>query len=134
MRKVVLALVLVVAAAAGVLAQPAASGGPLAESSGWLCSVRDGNGGYAFTNDSYYIQYGGGHAFLTCSVEGAPNSSGKRFNWTYENSGDYCSWNGTRTLDWKVRVAANGDLLLTCHFAASTDTLRAASVSSGGLG
>jgi hypothetical protein len=116
MKRVLLAAVPLLAAAAFMVAGAGASGGPVEEQHGFGCTLLDGDGNFVFTTDSHFFIYGSGKAVLQCEASGVANSSGQVVNWNFGNTGITCGMLSAGSTEvWRNRVGAGGEAQLTCQ-------------------
>lgn len=132
MKRLLVMTVLVIVTAGVVGAGAGASGGLVAEESGFLCGVIDADGILRVTTDSYFAEYSSGKLYLRCVAEGS-NSSGVTHTTNFEKTGFTCSLGGVVTTTWNTRHARDGTAQLTCYGHANQreEVLSAAAASAG---
>jgi hypothetical protein len=110
MKKIVIAIATVIAAAAMVSTATAAD--TFYEDSGFLCAVLTPEG-FALTTDSSFVIYASGKAVLKCKAQ--TDYSGDRVVLSPKNTRSSCGYLFIELPFWKSTTGSNGQTMLTCN-------------------
>lgn len=104
------------------LAAPVANAAPaLVINPAGGCTLFDGNGSFAFTNDTKVIatQSNNNNSKLTCKATVTPSSAGNAARFDFGSTGILCGIPNPlgfqTTNQWHQTVSASGEATLTCH-------------------
>lgn len=130
MKKLIVAMVALLAAAAVFTGSVAAGDGGTVVARGFSCGLFDGNGNIMITTNSVLTVYQT-KAVLQCSGNGAPAPALRHFN--YGNTGASCGMlQFGSTLQWDDKVGRAGNSQLTCT--QPLDSADSASGAGAGIG
>lgn len=114
MKKLVLAVVAVLAAATVASGIAMGSGGSTVVAAEFPCGIADGDGNIVITYNSVLTLNSSGKAILQCAGY-AGNSTGHLVNWNHDNTGAFCGMLQFGITDtWGDKVGSNGNSQLTC--------------------